>query len=189
MEGGKKTSNVLDAFNRFFHEMNMPKIFFIDKDGALMKCLGEGQLEVLSNDGTIAKEWGITFETCEARAHSAHGRIERGIKMCQECFERSEFRKFKLHALGWQTVAKSVEHEVNSIPLGYLTHLEDNAPLLRILTPNFLRLNAGATRSPSTLISIPKDSGDLMSRVQDAYQACCKVWNDVYVPLIAKRQK
>ena len=37
MEGGKKTSNVLDAFNRFFHEMNVPKIFFIDKDGALMK--------------------------------------------------------------------------------------------------------------------------------------------------------
>ena len=71
-------------------------------------------------------------------------------------------------------MAKSVEHEVNSIPLGYLTHLEDNAPLLRILMPNFLRLNAGATRSPSTLISIPKDSGDLMSRVKDAYQACCK---------------
>ena len=189
MEGGKNASNVLDALNRFFHEMCVPKIFFVDKDGALMKCLKEGELEVLSNSGVIAQERGIHFETCASQAHSAHGRIERRILMVQEAFERSEFKKFKLHGLGWQTVAKSVEHEVNSIPLGYLTHKEDNAPLLRILTPNFLRLNAGANRAPSTLFSIPNESGDLMDRIQRAYKSWYTVWNNSYVPLLAKRQK
>ena len=86
-------------------------------------------------------------------------------------------------------MAKTVEHEVNSIPLGYLTHKEDNAPLLRILTPNFLRLNAGANRAPSTLFSIPNDSGDLMDRIQRAYKSWYSVWNNSYVPLLAKRQK
>ena len=139
-------------------------------------------IHVLSNHGSVAKERGITFETCSAQGHNAHGRIERKIKMVQEAFERSEFKKFKLHGLGWQTLAKSVEHQVNSIPLGYLTHKEDNAALLRVLTPNFLKLNAGANRSPSSLFSLPRTGKDLFSRVEDAYKVFYKIWNEDYVP-------
>ena len=91
-------------------------------------------MELLSNDGSIVVERGITFKTCSAQGHNAHGRIERKIQMIQEAFDRSELKKFKLHGLGWETVAKCVEHHVNSIRLGYLTHKEDNAALLRILT-------------------------------------------------------
>ena len=189
MEAGKKTCNVLDAMNRFFHEESVPKIFHIDKDGALIKALSEAEIDVRSLDGFITKEKGIAFKTCSAQGHSAHGRIERKIKMLQEAFERSEFKKFKLHGLGWQTVAKCVEHQVNSIPLGYLNHREDNASLLRILTPNFLKLNAAANRSPSSLFSLPKSGKDLFSKVEDAYRVFYKIFNDVYVPLIAKRQK
>ena len=36
MEGGKATSNVLDAMNRFFVEACVPKIMFVDKDSALI---------------------------------------------------------------------------------------------------------------------------------------------------------
>ena len=189
VEGGKKAANVLDALNRFFDETCVPKIFFIDKDGALIKSLQEGEMELLLRNETISKERGILFETCSAQAHNAHGRIERRILMVQEAFERSEFKKFRLHGLGWQTVAKKVEHEVNSIPLGFLTHREDNAPILRILTPNFLKLNAAANRSPSTLFNIPTCSNDLMSRVQDAYKLWYLVWSDAYIPLLAKRSK
>ena len=189
MEAGKKTCNVLDAMNRFFHEESVPKIFHIDKDGALIKALSEAEIDVRSLDGFITKEKGIAFKTCSAQGHSAHGRIERKIKMLQEAFERSEFKKFKLHGLGWQTVAKCVEHQVNSIPLGYLNHREDNASLLRILTPNFLKLNAAANRSPSGLFTLPKSGKDLFSKVEDAYRVFYKIFNDVYVPLIAKRQK
>ena len=189
LEGGKNTSCVVEAMNRFFSEVCVPKIFHIDKDGALMKAVSEGQIEVLSNSGIIAQERGIVFETCPPQGHNAHGRIERRIRMLQEAFERSDMKMFRLSGLGWQTVAKRIEHDVNSVPLGYLTHREDCAQMLRVLTPNFLKLNAGANRSPNTLFSVPEDSSDLTKRMEDAYRTFYKIWNDDYVPLIANRQK
>ena len=189
MEGGKSTSCVIDAMNRFFSEACVPKIFHIDKDGALMKAVSEGEISILSNSGIIAQERGIVFETCPPQGHSAHGRIERRIKMLQEAFERSDLKMFRLHGLGWQTLAKRIEHDVNSIPLGFLNHREDCAPMLRILTPNFLKLNAGSNRSPCNLFSLPETGSDLTKRVEDAYRTFFKVWNDDYVPLIANRQK
>ena len=141
MEGGKSVDCVIDVLNRFFSEAAVPKICYIDKDSAMMKVLNEGQIEIISNEGVIAKQRGIQFETCAAQGHSRHGRIEARIKMLQEAFTRSDIKGIRLHSLGWQTFAKVVEHEVNSIPLGFLEHKEDVAPLLRILTPNFLKLN------------------------------------------------
>ena len=189
MEGGKSASHVLDALNRFFAECCVPKVFFIDKDSALIKALTEAQIEVLSNDGVISRERGITFQTCPAQGHSAHGRIERRIKMVQEAFERSDMKQFKLHGLGWQSLAKRLEYDVNSIPLGYLSHREDNVSILRILTPNFLKINAGSNRAPNTLFTLPTDGNDLSSRVESAYRVFYKVWNDAYVPLMAKPQR
>ena len=189
MEGGKATGNVLDVLNRFFIEACVPKIMYVDKDSAFIKVLSEGELEIISNDGVLAVEKGIRFQTCPAQGHNAHGRIERRIRMVQESFDRSGMKGFKLTGLGWQTVAKRLEHDCNSIPLGYLSHREDTAPLLRILTPNFLKLNAGANRSPSTLFTLPSGSTDIMKHIEEAYRTFYKVWNDSYVPLIAKSQR
>ena len=189
MEGGKNTACVLDTFNRFFHEAVVPRVCFIDRDSALVKVLSEAQLEIVSNDGIIAKQRGIEFQTCCPQGHNAHGRIEARIKMIQEAFSRSEMKSFKLHSMGWQTFAKTVEHQINSIPLGFLQHQDDTTPMLRILTPNFLKLNAAANRSPKDLFTLPNSGEDLMSRVQDAYKLFFKIWNNDYVPLIAKRQK
>ena len=189
MEGGKSTACVIDAMNRFFSETCVPKIFHIDKDGALMKAVLEGEINILSNSGIIAQERGMVFQTCPPQGHSAHGRIERRIKMLQEAFERSDLKMFRLHGLGWQTLAKRIEHDVNSIPLGFLTHREDFAPMLRILTPNFLKLNAGSNRSPCNLFSLPESGSDLTNRIEDAYKTFFKIWNDDYVPLIANRQR
>ena len=189
MEGGKNTGNVLDALNRFFVEACVPKIFYVDKDSALLKAISEAELDVFSVDGVLSRERGITIQTCPAMGHNAHGRIERRIRMLQDAFDRSELKKFKLHGLGWQTLAKRLEHDVNSIPLGFLTHREDTAPLLRILTPNFLRINAGANRSPKSLFDLPSSSADLIDRVEEAYRVFYKVWNEDYIPLVANRQK
>ena len=189
MEGGKATGNAVDVCNRFFSECCVPKMFFIDKDSAFVKALSEGELDVLSIDGSIARERGILFQTCPAQGHSAHGRVERRIKMVQEAFDRCDMKRFKLTGLGWQTVAKRIENEINSIPLGYLTHKEGNMPLLRILTPNFLKLNAGANRSPGSLFTMPDSAPDLMTRIEEAYRTFYKVWNDSYVPLLSKRSK
>ena len=62
-------------------------------------------------------------------------------------------------------------------------------PLLRILIPNFLKLNAGANRSPGSLFTMPDSAPDLMKRIEEAYRTFYKVWNDSYVPLLSKRSK
>ena len=130
MEGGKDTGHVLECFNRFFAEATVPKICFPDKDSAILKALSHGEVSLLGQDGVLARERGILFQTCPAQAHNAHGRIEARIKMVQECFERSGLKGTKLHTLGWQTIAKVIEREVNSIPLGYLEHRGDSGSLL-----------------------------------------------------------
>ena len=81
MEGGKDTDCVLDAFNRFFSEVCVPKVCLPDKDGAVMKALAEGEVDIIGRDGVLARQRGIHFETCLAQDHSAHGRIEARIKM------------------------------------------------------------------------------------------------------------
>ena len=152
MEGGKSVACILDVMNRCFNEVAVPKICYVDKDSAIVKVLSDGQIQIMSNYGILAKQRGITFETCVAQGHSAHGRVEARIKMLQEALERSDMKGFRLHSLGWQTLAKILEHEVNSIPLGFLHHQEDAAPLLRVLTPNFLKLNAASNRSLKTYL-------------------------------------
>lgn len=189
MEGGKNVGCVLDVLNRFFCEIAVPKICYIDQDSAMMKALSEGQVELISNDGVVARQRGIRFETCSSQGHNAHGRVEARIKMLQEAFQRSDMKGIKLHSLGWQSLGKVIEHEVNSIPLGFLQHQDDAAPLLRVLTPNLLKLNAAANRSPRDLFVLPSSGNDLMSNLEDAYKLFFRVWNESYVPLIAKRQK
>ena len=95
----------------------------------------------------------------------------------------------KLHALGWQTLAKTIEREVNSIPIGFLNHQTDFAPLLRVLTPNSLKLKTSGDRAPSGLFTLPHSANDLISKIKKKYELFYEIWNTDYIPLIAKRQK
>ena len=189
MEGGKDTDCFLDAFNRFFSEACVPKVFFPDKDGALLKLLAEGEVDLRNLEGILSKERGICFRTCSAQGHSAHGRIEARIKMIQESLERSSIKKEKLHSLGWQTVAKLVEREVNSIPLGYLHHETDMGVLLRVLSPNCLKLNTSSDRAPAGVFSVPRTAASMMKKIETTYTLWYKIWNEEYIPLVAQRQK
>lgn len=109
--------------------------------------------------------------------------------MIQECLDRSGLKATKLHSLGWQTIAKTLEHDVNSIPLGFLQHQTSNGPLLRVLTPNSLKLYSSSNRAPSGLFNLPNSAADLMDDVERKYNLFYKIWNEDYIPLIADRQK
>lgn len=85
---------------------------------------------------------------------------------------------FKLNALAWQTIAKAVEHEINSITLGYLLNQGDESKLLRVLTLNFLKLNIAANRAPSGLFWIPEKPHGLSTKMETAYRTFHKVWNE-----------
>merc|ERR1712179_69850 len=153
------------------------------------KALTEGEVDIIGRDGVLARQRGIYFETCLAQDHSAHGRIEARIKMVQQSLERSNIRMDKMRTMGWQTLAKIIERDVNNIPLGYLQHDTDLGPLLQVLTPNSLKLNTASERAPSGLFSIPGHAKDMITDIEKKYKFWYEIWNTDYIPLIARRQK
>ena len=189
MVGGKDVGCFLEVFNRFFAEACVPKIFLPDKDGAILKIMKEGEIDLMSLEGVLSKERGVIFRTCSAQDHSAHGRVEARIKMIQKSLERSSIKNEKLHGLGWQTLCKLLEREINSVPLGYLQHQTEHDTLLRVLTPNSLKLNTCSNRAPAGMFTVPKNANKLFSDIKKVYKFWYEIWITSYLPLIAQMQK
>ena len=185
----RDAGGVLDGLNRFFNETSVPKIMYPDQDGALMKALSKGEISLLDLQGNLHRERGIMFEYCVPQGHYEHGRIERRIRMLQECLDRSEMRNSKCTALGWQCIAKAIERECNSIPIGFLHHQGTANPLLRVLCPSLLKNGTVSDRAPRHLFSIPNSANDIMSQVVTIYNLWFQLWNTNYVPLCMDRPK
>ena len=108
----------------------------------------------------------------------------------QQSLERSEIRNSRCTATGWQTIAKAIERTVNSIPIGFYHHQSGGQnPLLRVLTPNSLKLVTTSDRAPVGLFNIPNGPTDIMENIQQKYESWYHVWNEQYLPLIMDRQK
>ena len=88
----------------------------------------------------------MKFQTCASQSHSSHGKVESRIQIIQESLDRSGIKNRRMHALGWQTLVKQIEREVNMIPIGYLMHDSESSSLLKILRPNMLKLNTASER-------------------------------------------
>ena len=87
-------------------------------------------------------------------------------------------------------LGKLIERSVNSISLGYLCHeAGGNNPLLRMLTPNNLRLISTSDRSPMGMFSIPEHPGDFVQSIQEKYDVWYDVWNNSYLPMMMKFPK
>ena len=90
--------------------------------------------------------------------------------MLQESLERSNIRlTASATATGWQTIAKVIENEVNSIPLGYLHHQGSLNPLMRVLCPSLLKNGTFSDRAPKGLFTIPDSAGDIMNNIVTIY--------------------
>ena len=185
----KDTGAVLDGLYRFFNETCVPKICYPDQDGALMKALTHGEVSRMDLQGSLHKERGILFETCLPQGHSAHGGIERRIRMIQDSLDRSDIKSTRATATGWQTICKAIEREVNSVPIGFLHHQGTVDPLLRVLCPSLLKNGTFTDRAPKGLFTIPNSGADLMTRIETIYDMWFRVWNMGYLPLIMDRQK
>ena len=185
----RDTGGVLDGLNRFFNETSVPKIMYPDQDEAFMKALSKGEISLLDLQGNLHRERGIMFEYCLPQGHYQHGRIERRIRMLQECLDRSEVRNSRCTALGWQCIAKAIERECNSIPIGFLHHQGTANPLLRVLCPSLLKNGTVTDRAPRHLFSIPNSADDIMSKVVSIYNLWFQLWNTNYVPLCMDRPK
>ena len=160
-----------------------------DKDGALVKAISEGCIKLVDLQGRLHSERGLQFEVCLPQNHSAHGRIERRIRMIQQSLERSEIRNSRCTSTGWQTIAKLIEREVNSVPLGYLHHHGAANPLMKILCPALLKNGTYSDRSPKGMFQIPDHVEAINQRTIKLYDMWFKVWNTTYIPLVMDRQK
>ena len=187
---GKDAAFCMDGMNRFFMETTVPKFIYSDEEGGLVKALTHCRVDLVDLAGTLSKQRGISFTTVVPQGHYGHGRIEKRIHMLQQSLEQSEIRNSRCTSMGWHTLAKAVERTVNSVPIGFLLHQSGGLNLLlRILTPNSLKLISTSDRSPAGLFKIPDSAADIMDNIQQKYETWYHVWNEQYLPLVMDRQK
>ena len=95
-----------------------------------------------------------------------------------------------LHATGLQTLLKIIENQYNNIPLGYHYHQDqDNTPLLKLLTPNMLRVGRINSRSLDGPIRLPASRQEQLKAVEEVYEAWFKVWKESYLPKLFFKPK
>ena len=62
-------------------------------------------------------------------------------------------------------------------------------PLLRILSPNNLKLITTGDRAPCGPFLNPNSAGDLMDNINHKYITWYSIWSECYLPLLLNRKK
>ena len=185
-----KAAGWIDAFTRLSCEVGCPSLVFCDRDSAGMSGFDIGEFEIRDLQLALHRERGIKFELCSVSGHDKHGHVERVIRSIQESFEDSGMKNKILHATGLQTVCKLVESQYNNLPIGYHYGRDaDNTPLLRIITPNFLRVGRVNKRSLDGPIKLPANRMDILNKVDETYEAWFKIWRETLVPKLMNQPK
>ena len=186
----KSADGVIDGINRLSCEVGVPKFVIMDKDTGITKALTECDISLRDLQLHFYKEKGIKFRTVPVSGHNMTGLVERKIKAVQECMERMEVDKMRLHATGYQTLFKLMENDLNNLPFGFgYGRKADNSPLLKLIYPNLLRLGRNNSRSLDSIIKFPKTPGDLMKKVEKAYETFYELWNTVLIPKMMRASK
>ena len=186
----KSVDGIADGLTRLGCEVGFPTHFLVDQDAAIMKVMKEAEVDIKDLQHIIKTENGINFTTCPVTGHYMHGLVERRIKTVEECLKAAKMFEERLHATGVQTVAKLIENELNNLPFGFSYGRDvDNSPLLRLLTPNLLKLGRLHSRALVGPVRLPSGPGDLMKRVEDAFDAFFNVWNVTMIPRLIKSPK
>ena len=104
--------------------------------------------------------------------------------------EECNFKKLILHATSLQTMLKVIENQYNNLPLGYHYHQDqDNTPLLKIITPNMLRVGRINSRSLDGPVQLPNKFKEQLKAVENAYDAWFKVSKESYLPKLIFQPK
>ena len=186
----KSADGVIDGINRLSCEAGVPKFVIVDQDTGITKALTDCDVSLKDLQLHLYQERGIQFRTVPVSGHNMTGLVERKIKSVQECMERMEIDKMRLHATGYQTLFKLIENDLNNLPIGFgYGRKDDNSPILKIIYPNLLRLGRNNNRSLDTVIKLPKTPGDMMHKIENAYQTFYELWNTVLIPKMMKPSK
>ena len=116
--------------------------------------------------------------------------MERKIRSVQEAFQKIDLKNVRLHATGLQTFCKLVENRMNNLPLGYSFGRDsNNTPILKIVTPNMMKIGRLNSRSLSGPIKFPVGPKDYLKKVEETYNAFFKIWNISLVPKLVPQPK
>ena len=179
----KNSEAVLEGLIRLGCEQGFPHMLILDQDTAFMKMVTDAEVNLQDLQHRAFTEFGIRFKVAPVQGHNMIGLAERKIRAVQEIFEKIDLKNVRLHATGFQTLCKLVENNLNNLPLGYSYGRDaDNSPLLKIITPNLLRIGRLNSRSLSGPIKYPKGPKEFLKKVEDTYEAFFKIWNEVYIP-------
>ena len=178
-----KSAGWIDGFTRLACEVGVPSHVFLDQDSAGMSAFRNAEYELRDLKLQLHKETGISFTVCAVGGHDRHGHVERIVRSVQESLEDCGLKQKIIHATGLQTLCKLVENQYNNLPLGYhYSRAADNTPLLKILTPNMLRVGRSNKRSLDGPIRLPASRMELLAKVEETYMAWYKVWLETLVP-------
>ena len=185
-----KASGWIDAFTRLACEVGCPTHVFCDQDSAGMSAFKMAEVELRDLKQNLSREKGIQFSTCPVTGHDKHGHVERVIRSIQESFADSNLLNSTIHATGLQTICKLVENQYNNLPLGYhYGRDDDNSALLKIITPNMLRVGRINKRALDGPLRLPKDRGEIMAKVCEIYDSWFRVWAETMVPKLMFKPK
>ena len=186
----KNSEAVLEGLIRLGCEVGMPSCLILDQETSFMKMVRDAEVSLQDLNYRCYKEYGIKFKVAPVSGHNFIGLAERKIRAVQEAFQKLELKNIRLHATGLQTFCKLVENHLNCLPLGYSYGRDaNNTPLLKIITPNMMRmgrLNSRSLWGPMKFASGPKD---YLKKVQDTYEAFYRIWNITMVPKLIAQPK
>ena len=138
---GKSAAAIIDGFTKLSCEVGVPSMVHVDQDSGALAGFQTVELDYTDLQHKLWTQFGISFSTCPVGGHDQHGLVERIIKSIQETFDDCGLRNSRIHATGWQTFCKLAENAYNNLPIGYsYSRYQDNTELLKILTPNMLRV-------------------------------------------------
>ena len=186
----KSADGVLEGLTRLGCEHGFPKYLLIDQESLFMKVVKEAEVYMKDLRLRGYKEHGIRCEVAPVSGHNFTGLVERKIRTVQEAFQRIDLGNMRLHATGLQTLAKLIENDINNVPLGFSYGRDaDNTPLLKLITPNLLKIGRLHSRALDGPVKFPTGPKDLMVKVEQAYDAFFKIWNATMVPKLIPQPK
>ena len=173
----KDVEGICDGLTRLSCEVGTPANLLIDQEASLMKSLREGEVDLLNIKLEIQRRAGVNFEVCPVQGHNHHGLVERKIKSAQLGLEKCGAGKLRLHATGAQSLVKVIENDLNNTPLGLCYgRSQTNTPLLKLLSPNLMRMGRINSRNPIGPFRLPSGPKSMMERVE----TCYKLWYREY---------
>ena len=186
----KNAEAVLEGLVRLGCEVGFPACLILDQETSFMKAVRDAEVNLQDLSARAYREFGIRFEVVPVGGHNYNGICERKIKSVQEAFEKIGLKKLRMHATGLQTFCKLVENQLNNTPLGYSYGRDSlNNPILKIITPNVMKIGRLNSRSLTGPLKFPNGPKDYIKKVEDTYEAFYQIWNKVMIPRMIPQPK